>query len=326
MSEMKEFIPFGEEYKQYSTINGQANPAATTHQQMQKLFNNWSDILQSLVAGVWQPNTAYKVGRIIITPNMGANLVAYCTGAGTSGAAEPTWPTLANGTVVDGGVTWRMHNWVIDSNYPLGIEKGGTGANTASQACANIGALPITGGTLTGLLQSNQEVTIKKSDNNTRLTIFGGNEWDSAHISLYGGDNESNPSEILLQSNVKGNQRNLIFGQSGNLIRTGSDLALATYDPVVYNSIVTSDFHGDRGINNNSCIRFDSGMQICVSLGACQIGNYTHTFEKPFISPPTVIICPNSAGIVYPGTISNTGVTGGGGNYYGYWIAIGRWK
>ena len=34
------------------------------------------------------------------------------------------------------------------------IEKGGTGATTASQACANIGALPTSGGTITGQIQS----------------------------------------------------------------------------------------------------------------------------------------------------------------------------
>ena len=118
MSVMKEFIPFGEEYKQYSTVNGQANPAATTHQQMQKLFGNWSDILQSLVAGMWQPNTAYEANQIVRTPSMPVDMIAVCTASGTSGASEPTWPILVNGTVVDGGAQWKMY--AVTNGNPVG--------------------------------------------------------------------------------------------------------------------------------------------------------------------------------------------------------------
>ena len=38
-------------------------------------------------------------------------------------------------------------------NRVIPIEKGGTGATTASGACANIGALPTTGGTITGNIE-----------------------------------------------------------------------------------------------------------------------------------------------------------------------------
>lgn len=118
MSVMKEFIPFGEEYKQYSTVNGQANPAATTHQQMQKLFSNWSDILQSLIEGVWQPNTAYEANQIVRTPSMPVDMFAVCVEAGASGASEPTWPILVNGTVIDGGAKWKMY--AMTNGNPVG--------------------------------------------------------------------------------------------------------------------------------------------------------------------------------------------------------------
>lgn len=139
--EMKALVKFGEEYKQYATVNGQANPSATTHQQMQHLFGNWSDMLERMVANMWQPNTAYELNQVVWTPRMSANMVAICTNAGSSGAAEPTWPTLVNNTVTDGAAVWSMVAQVITGESPLGINQGGTGATTASQACANLGAV-----------------------------------------------------------------------------------------------------------------------------------------------------------------------------------------
>ena len=158
MSEMQEFIPFGTEYQQYSTINGQANPAATTHQQMQKLFGNWSDILQSLVAGMWQPNTAYEANQIVRTPSMPADVIAVCTASGTSGASEPTWPILVNGTVVDGGAQWKMY--AVTNGNPVGtiiayaangdIPKGYLPCNGAAVSRATYAALFEVIGTLYG--------------------------------------------------------------------------------------------------------------------------------------------------------------------------------
>lgn len=137
--EMKALVKFGEEYKQYATVNGQANPSATTHQQMQHLFGNWSDMLERMVANMWQPNTAYELNQVVWTPSMPANMVAICTNAGASGAAEPTWPTLVNNTVTDGAAVWSMVAQVITGESPLGINQGGTGATTASQARKNLG-------------------------------------------------------------------------------------------------------------------------------------------------------------------------------------------
>ena len=137
--EMKALVKFGEEYKQYATVNGQANPSATTHQQMQHLFGNWSDMLERMVANMWQPNTAYELNQVVWTPRMSANMVAICTNAGSSGAAEPTWPTLVNNTVTDGAAVWSMVAQVITGESPLGINQGGTGANNPVDARSNLG-------------------------------------------------------------------------------------------------------------------------------------------------------------------------------------------
>lgn len=55
---------------------------------------------------VWFASTAKVVGRRI-QPTSPSNVGLFeCSVAGTTGTAEPTWPTTDGQTVVDGGVTW----------------------------------------------------------------------------------------------------------------------------------------------------------------------------------------------------------------------------
>ena len=55
----------------------------------------------------WTASTAYSVGDVVrATTLQTTGLVFRCTVAGTSGAAEPSWPTDIGSTIADGGVTW----------------------------------------------------------------------------------------------------------------------------------------------------------------------------------------------------------------------------
>jgi len=55
----------------------------------------------------WTATTSYAVGAIVrATTVQDFGLVFKCTTAGTSGATAPAWPTLIDGTTVDGTVTW----------------------------------------------------------------------------------------------------------------------------------------------------------------------------------------------------------------------------
>jgi len=55
----------------------------------------------------WTATTSYAVGAIVrATTVQDFGLVFKCTTAGTSGASAPAWPTLIDGTTVDGTVTW----------------------------------------------------------------------------------------------------------------------------------------------------------------------------------------------------------------------------
>jgi lambda family phage minor tail protein L len=55
----------------------------------------------------WTASTAYSVGDVVrATTLQSTGLVFQCTVAGTSDAAEPSWPPDIGSTIADGGVTW----------------------------------------------------------------------------------------------------------------------------------------------------------------------------------------------------------------------------
>ena len=92
-----------------------ANPSkGTTEQQYIEFEKNKHSVLSSLVTDeLWQPSTAYKVGQVVKSPNMPANVVARVVTAGTSASAEPVWSSAGN-TMADGTVTWAMLYRTID--------------------------------------------------------------------------------------------------------------------------------------------------------------------------------------------------------------------
>ena len=131
------FIPFLDPYKVYAQAGGVAQPNATTMQQMQNLFGNWSDMLATFVKCLWQPSKAYVINQIVWSPSMPANTVAICTKAGTSGSSEPSWPRLINGTASDGGATWKL----IEA-HPQTLPANGGTADEAENAKKLGGQLP----------------------------------------------------------------------------------------------------------------------------------------------------------------------------------------
>lgn len=54
----------------------------------------------------WAASTAYAVNNCV-KPTTLNGYWYKCTVAGTSGTAEPTWPTTVGTTVTDGGATWE---------------------------------------------------------------------------------------------------------------------------------------------------------------------------------------------------------------------------
>lgn len=56
-------------------------------------------------ATAWAASTAYAVGDVV-RPTVATGHCYRCIVAGTSGATEPTWPTVNGQNVTDGTVTW----------------------------------------------------------------------------------------------------------------------------------------------------------------------------------------------------------------------------
>lgn len=73
----------------------------------------------------WRPETPYVLADLV-TPQVHNGHRYQATVAGTSGTAEPSWPTGTGATVVDGGVTWTEDGAPTEADMnALGLEVQG---------------------------------------------------------------------------------------------------------------------------------------------------------------------------------------------------------
>lgn len=97
-----------EQYLKWAGADG------TTQQQYQEFVRNMYGTLSDVVKiTMWQPNTSYPAGAVLVSPDMPENTLARVVVAGTTGNVIPTWGTAGN-TVADGTVTWAMLYRTID--------------------------------------------------------------------------------------------------------------------------------------------------------------------------------------------------------------------
>lgn len=97
-----------EQYLKWAGADG------TTQQQYQEFVRNMYGTLSDVVKiTMWQPNTSYPAGAVLVSPDMPANTLARVVVAGTTGGVIPTWGAAGN-TVADGTVTWAMLYRTID--------------------------------------------------------------------------------------------------------------------------------------------------------------------------------------------------------------------
>lgn len=97
-----------EQYLKWAGADG------TTQQQYQEFVRNMYGTLSDVVKiTMWQPNTSYPAGAVLVSPDMPVNTLARAAVAGTTGNVIPTWRAAGN-TVADGTVTWAMLYRTID--------------------------------------------------------------------------------------------------------------------------------------------------------------------------------------------------------------------
>jgi hypothetical protein len=86
-----------------------------------------------LTAKTWASGTVYTAGSSYVIPVGFNSLVGQtgcifkCTTGGTSGGAEPTWPTTVGGTVNDNGVIWTEVSDLFQQGTFTNAEVTGSG-------------------------------------------------------------------------------------------------------------------------------------------------------------------------------------------------------
>lgn len=64
--------------------------------------------MSTIILGVWRPGVLVNQGEVVEPRGItGFGYEAIHSGSARTGTSEPNWPTIAGGTVVDGGVTWQ---------------------------------------------------------------------------------------------------------------------------------------------------------------------------------------------------------------------------
>lgn len=108
----------------------------------------------------------------------------------------------------------------------LSIEKGGTGATTGSDACANIGALPTSGGTMTGGIKfnNNTELRVGGSGTSKSIVLFSAlDSYANNHLLLADGNN-TDPRFELVAGNGHTTTKKLVGRPDGTLVWNNNEI------------------------------------------------------------------------------------------------------
>lgn len=125
-------------------------------------------------------------------------------------------------------------NNILDSiteleNRVIPIEKGGTGATTASEACANIGALPLSGGTMTGPILFTHSVVIKKDTNDGYIQVNATTDYTKGAYLYLTGQDSNDAGGFTLGASSNGNIYKLKGSTDGTLTWNGKSIVGKTW-------------------------------------------------------------------------------------------------
>lgn len=115
-------IPEWLDYADFDNYPSEENP--TTNADFISYARNQNKLVGALVAAVlWQPNTNFIAGKIIISPNMPEGMEAVALTGGVTGTAEPAWESGTEG-YQDSGVKWCLRHKVATVNGLEPDDKG----------------------------------------------------------------------------------------------------------------------------------------------------------------------------------------------------------
>lgn len=86
--------------------------------------------------GFWVASTAYALNDYVL-PVGGNGRLYKCSTAGTSGAAAPTWPTTAAGTVADGTAVWTEQTTALKASGFTEVSGGAYARVAVTSSLAN---------------------------------------------------------------------------------------------------------------------------------------------------------------------------------------------
>lgn len=241
------------------------------------------------------PGTAYSVGDVVMCSGS-KQLQLICTKAGTTSTADlDISANSAGDTINDGTVTWlatKINHF--NNSGVLPISEGGTGADNASDACANIGALPTSGGDATGLITHRGDSWfVRKGDDISELVISGASEFHhGAFLALRGNSHPTLPQGSFALFADTGDGENLcdLTGyKDGRLTWINKNIVRS----------VNGNYAGANGDVNftvsagGNYIRFANNVQIVwdeVTIPK-DVVSLDITFPLPFIDNNVKVVC-----------------------------------
>lgn len=221
-----------------------------------------------------------------------------------------------------------------DGNVDLGIipiSEGGTGANNASQACANIGALPLSGGTMTGAIvfdgaSLEQETAIMGNDTTSRVAICSAGIHNyGGKCAFYGKDHATAAGQIVLTPSLSSDKEySFILDPSNREIAwDGEEVPSIAYKDIKFNAV-----------NQQNVIRYRNGLQIITGeINYSDLTNGVLTFVLPFLNNNITVLVSATWGdgsnvpkiTAFPTTSTQTTIRVSEPCYFKL-LTIGRWK
>ena len=207
----------------------------------------------------------------------------------------------------------------------LPIANGGTGASTASQACANIGALPTSGGTMTGrILFDNNNNQIACTHNDAEFTIYGGVNF-GGRLGLYGFNHPTAAGQAVLTASISSEAHySFILDPTNREISwDGEEVPSIAYKDIKFNDV-----------NLQNVIRYRNGLQIITGeFNYSSLTNGVLTFNLPFLNNNVTVLASSTWGdgsnvpkiTAFPTTSTQTTILVSEPCYFKF-LAIGRWK